>query len=407
MGERLPSYRKHSSGQARTTIRGRDYLLGEYGSKASYAKYHRLLAEWQASGGGTSFGVPVERYTIVELIADYVKYAKEYYGIGTKSEYHRVKPALAVMKRLYGPTAAIEFGPVQYKAVRQVISEEGDRSRTYVNKLCERIVRMLRWAVAEGKLPASVADAVGMVPGLKKDRTELRETEEVEPVDVAIVDKTLPCLSSVVADMVRFQLETGCRPGEVCSIQPGMVDRSNPDVWEINLHNHKNAWRGKKRTIYVPVKAQVILSKYLNRPADAFCFSPKDAKREIVEERTSKRVTPLSCGNRVGSNRRSKPQRIPGESYTTQSYGKAISRACEKAFPCPKEVKRKEDKAQWKANHNWSPNQLRHSFATRIRKELGIEAASVLLGHSEVGVTQIYAQRDKESAIAALKRISK
>jgi hypothetical protein len=35
-------------------------------------------------------------------------------------------------------------------------------------------------------------------------------------------------LSRVVADLVRFQRLTGCRPGEVCSLTPSMVDRYNP-----------------------------------------------------------------------------------------------------------------------------------------------------------------------------------
>ncbi|XZE21827.1 tyrosine-type recombinase/integrase [Pirellulaceae bacterium SH449] len=407
MGERVPSYRRHSSGQARVTINGKDYLLGEYGSPRSKREYARLIAEWGAQDNSRSFGIPVEQYTVVELIADYVKYAKQYYGIGTRSEYHRIKPALAVMKRLYGPTPAVEFGPVSFKAVRGTIANEGDRSRVYVNKLAERIVRMLRWAVGEGKLPPAVADAVGMVAPLKKDKTNLREMDEVQPVAIEMVEQTLPHLSRVVADMVRFQRETGCRPGEVCSIQPGMVDRTNPDVWEINLHNHKNAWRGKKRTIYVPKKAQEILSRYLLRAADAYCFSPKDSKKEVIEERSAKRVTPLSCGNRPGTNRKAKPQRVPGESYTTQSYGKAVYRACQAAWPVPKGMRKKADIAQWRKDHTWSPNQLRHTFATKIRKELGIEAASVLLGHSELDTTQIYAQRDKESAIEALRRLAK
>ncbi|XZE21066.1 tyrosine-type recombinase/integrase [Pirellulaceae bacterium SH449] len=407
MRARVPSYRKHSSGQARVTINGKDYLLGEYGSPSSKREYARLIAEWGAQDNSKSFGVPVPQYTVVELIADYVKFAKGYYGTGPRSEYHRVKPALSVLKRLYGPTPAVQFGPLQYKAVRDVIASEGDRSRTYVNRLCERIVRMLKWAVTEGKLPAAVADAVGMVPGLKKDRTSLRETEEIKPVPMETVEKTLPELSRVVADMVRFQLETGCRPGEVCAIQPGMVDRSNPDVWEIHLHHHKNAWRGKQRTIYVPAKAQAILSRYLLRPADAYCFSPKDANKEVLQDRTLKRVTPLSCGNKPGTNKRSRPKRIPGESYTTGSYGRAISRACERVWPVPKGMRKKADIAQWRKDHTWSPNQLRHTFATKIRKELGIEAASVLLGHSELDTTQIYAQRDKESAIEALRRLAK
>ena len=42
----------------------------------------------------------------------------------------------------------------------------------------------------------------------------------------------------------------------------------------------------------------------------------------------------------------------------------------------------------------WHPHQLRHTYATRIRKLYGIEAARVLLGHASVGVTEIYAERD-------------
>jgi hypothetical protein len=36
---RLPSYRKHSSGQARVTIGGRDHMLGPYGSPESKEAY--------------------------------------------------------------------------------------------------------------------------------------------------------------------------------------------------------------------------------------------------------------------------------------------------------------------------------------------------------------------------------
>jgi hypothetical protein len=38
---RVPSYRRHSSGNARVTINGKDHLLGKYGSKVSREKYNR------------------------------------------------------------------------------------------------------------------------------------------------------------------------------------------------------------------------------------------------------------------------------------------------------------------------------------------------------------------------------
>ena len=42
----------------------------------------------------------------------------------------------------------------------------------------------------------------------------------------------------------------------------------------------------------------------------------------------------------------------------------------------------------------WHPNQLRHNFATLARRQYGLEAAQVALGHSRADVTQVYAERD-------------
>ena len=40
------------------------------------------------------------------------------------------------------------------------------------------------------------------------------------------MEATLPHLAEVVADMVRFQRFTGCRPAEVCLVRPCDVDTS-------------------------------------------------------------------------------------------------------------------------------------------------------------------------------------
>jgi integrase len=397
----VPSYRKHSSGQARVSINGRDYLLGTYGSKESQAKYNRLLGEWFASNQSKSFGVPVEQLTVSQVLLAYVQYARKHYGTAQSSEFHLIKPALSAMRTLYGPTPASSFGPLQFKVVRDHLAKSGNRSRQHVNRLGNRIKRMLRWAAAQSMIPPSIPQSVGMVEPLKHGRTNLRETEGVEPVSPAVVEATLPHLSKVVADMVRFQLLTGCRPGEVCSIQPCLVDRSG-EVWEVKLRDHKTAWRGKNRVIYVPKAAQEILAKYLERPADAYCFSPKDTNKHVLKIRSENRTTPLSCGNKPGTNRVKRPKRVPGASYTTGSYGRAIARACLKAFPPPESLTSEKAIGQWNAAHSWAPNQLRHTFATKVRREHGLEVASILLGHSDVGVTQIYAEKDTQKAVAAI-----
>ena len=48
---------------------------------------------------------------------------------------------------------------------------------------------------------------------------------------------------------------------------------------------------------------------------------------------------------------------------------------------------------------HWHPNQLRHSYATRVRKQFGVEAAQVGLGHSRTDVVEVYAEKNLELAM--------
>jgi hypothetical protein len=43
--------------------------------------------------------------------------------------------------------------------------------------------------------------------------------------------------------------------------------------------------------------------------------------------------------------------------------------------------------------------------ATEIRKQFGLEAAQIILGHAQADVTQIYAERDSGLAIRIAKEV--
>ena len=226
----VPKYRKHrQSGQAIVTLNGRDHLLGPHGTRVSRLEYDRLVGEWLACGRSTAYGAPKCALLVVQLAADYLRHVRSYYGTGPASEYHRLLPILAPLRDLYGRTAAADFGPLQLKAIRdKFVALEW--SRTYVNANVRRVVRMFRWAAAEAKVAASVPQSLAIVPGLRKGKTTAHETAPVVPVDEATVDATLPHLPDIVADMVRLQRLTGCRPAEVCLLRPCDLDRSG-DVW--------------------------------------------------------------------------------------------------------------------------------------------------------------------------------
>ncbi len=72
--------KKHKTGQARIRVDGVDVYLGPHGSDASWAEYHRLLADWrrrQASGEAARCG-PVR--TVTDLAARFWSHAERHYA---------------------------------------------------------------------------------------------------------------------------------------------------------------------------------------------------------------------------------------------------------------------------------------------------------------------------------------
>jgi len=392
----VPKYRK-KAGRAVVTIAGRDhYLLGHYGSKASRIDYDRLIGEYLATGRrGTAQDVADQHISVTQLIAAYWKFAQGYYRKAGKptSELSVIKLALRDLKAFYGKEPATDFGPLKLKAIREHWITQGHARKT-INDQCGRIKRMFRWAVSEELIPAPVFQALASVAGLSIGRTAAKESEPVKPVAVDVVDRTLPYLSPVVADMVRFQLLTGARPAEVCKMRPMDIDRSNP-VWEYVVPDHKTVHHGRDRIVYIGPESQKVIRPYLLRDASQACFSPKESAAAVRARRAANRTTPLSCGNRAGTNCKLSPKRQANDQFVTASYGRAIARACDQAFPPPKGTA---DVKAWQTANRWAPNQLRHTAATEIRRRFGLEAAQVILGHAEAKITEIYAERDATKA---------
>src|SRR5262245_38676355 len=119
---RVPSYRRHYSGQAIVTLQGRDYYLGKYGSLESKAKYDRLIAEYLARGrvAPARSDEELEAPTISELLVRYVKHVDSYYVQDGKptSQVLIVKLALRVLRELYGNESGASFGPMALKTCR-------------------------------------------------------------------------------------------------------------------------------------------------------------------------------------------------------------------------------------------------------------------------------------------------
>ncbi len=400
-GFSTPKYRRHRpTGQAVVTIAGKDHYLGPWKTKASLLEYDRLIGEWLAAGRPT-MPIGASDLTVAELCRAYKRHAEHYYAKG--GTLHNIGTAMRTLRLRYGGTLAVALGPLSLKAVREQFVADG-LARTYCNRLVDHIRAAFKWAASEQLIPMSTWQALTTVTGLRRGHTEAHENEPVTPVDDALVDTVLPHLPAAVADMVRLQRLTGMRPDEVCRLRPCDIDRTTR-VWSYKPAEHKTAHHGKQRVVFIGPKGQDVLRKYLLRAADMYCFVPSEVVAAQLAKRHAARKTPLSCGNRPGSNCiRRRAKRKAGLRYDVAAYRRAIHRACDVA-----------DKLAHKADAaiaaderivpRWSPNRLRHSAATEIRKRFGIESAQVVLGHAKPDTTLVYAQADLDKAASIMEQV--
>ncbi|MCA9232201.1 MAG: hypothetical protein KDA57_16255 [Planctomycetales bacterium] len=274
----IPAYRKHrASGQAIVTVSGRTCYLGPHGTQASHLEYDRVIAEWLARGR-TPEQEEDASPALVELCARYLEFARGYYqkdGRCTKVV-PGIKSTIRYLKEYYGRTPARDFGPLALKALRERMIQDG-HSRRYINDHVARVKRLFKWAASEQLVPQATYQALALVSGLRKGKTQAHETTPILPVDQDVVDATLPHLSTVVGDMVRLQKLTGMRPSEVCALRPRDLDRSE-ETWVLAPASHKTEHHGRSRLIFVGPRGKQLLAKYLFRDDQECCFRPCDAE---------------------------------------------------------------------------------------------------------------------------------
>ena len=442
----VPTYQRHKpSGQAYVRLpagpgRRRVVYLGKYNTPESRDEYRRVVAELEHTTTGAPR--PTERgtdLTVNELLVAYLGHAVVYYrdpsGRPT-SEVDQIKRSVGPARELYGHRLVAEFTPMALEAVRARMIAAA-LSRSLINKRIDRVKRVFRWGVSKGLVPVGVYEALRTLGGLRAGRSAARESEPVKPVAPEQVAATLPFLNRHAAAMVELQRFTGMRPGEVCAISLGQIDRTAA-VWLYRPERHKTAHRGKERVVPLGPKAQAVVVKFLStelptvelpsvdpvnaksrqvaavayraagRSAEATLlsdlghavqivagrvidpaaplFSPKVAREEryrALRARRKSKVPPSQQNRRSAT-----PRRPAAEAFTPVGYAKAVAWGARRA-----------------GVGHWHPNQLRHLLATEVRRAFGLEAAQVVLGHSHAAITQVYAERDLNRAVDVAARV--
>jgi len=347
--KRLPSYRLHRpSGLAVVTIDGRDHYLGQYGTPESRQKYGELISQ-------AAIGVPVDPRpvagdvtTVAILVAAYMKYATQYYVKNGKvtDEVACIRSAMAPLLLLFAECDVARFSAPQLVAVRQQMIANG-WTRKFINKSVGRIRRMFRHGVANELVPPDVLTKLSAVTPLAAGRSEAVERPERHAVPeehlLAVRDHLR---TQVLRDLMDVALLTAARPGELCRLTMGMLDRSG-DVWKVVFRDHKMAHLGRTRTVLFGPRSQLILRRYLKAKPEEPVFGVKRATFSNNLKAVCKRLKiPVFTGH-------------------------------------------------------W----LRHTALTEIRREFGLDAAQTVADHGDSKTTEMYAAPDRSEGMAvAMKR---
>lgn len=402
---RIPKLCRHkATGQGVVRLNSRDFYCGVHGSPACEAEYRRLIAEWIAGGQALVSRVrqtihvagPAD-LTVNELVLEFLRWADAYYRKPSGEptlEPECLRLALRPLIRLFGPSPAAAFGPLSLRAVREAMIE-ADLARAEINRRISKVRRVFKWGAGRELIPESVHSALCKVEELRRGRSQAREREPVGPVQEASVEAILPSLSRQIKAMIQLQLLSGARPGEICLMRGCDLDTSGP-VWVYSPPDHKTAWRGKGRRIFLGPKAQAIVRTWLRPEREAYLFSPAEAEAERRAEQRTRRRTKVQPSQK--DRRRHSPKKRPGCRYTTASYRGAIAHGIARA-------NRERAERGEPAIPAWTPHQLRHLAASKLQREFGWDTARAILGHESPDTTAIYVERDERVACEAALRV--
>lgn len=365
---RKPKYRKHTArDRGFVEFNGkRHYLPGPYKSPESLDAYRKFL---RANVPEFAPLAPSSTVLVGDLVLRFQTWADEAYPIGPRSEAANCRAAFGHFDNADGLTPAAEFGPLRLKALMARMATR-KATRTYINAVAARIKRMFKWAVAEELVPGHVYHALAAVPGVRKGRSPAREPKKKQPVPWESVSPVLFDLSPTVRAMVLFHWHTGARSQSICQARVSQFDRSGK-LWE---------WRPKHKTeathdlvLYVGPQARAVLKPFFaGKSGSDYLFQPRHQN-----------------GKRARGFR---------SFYDSVSYLRAVTRAIERV-----NAKLADDSKP--PIPRWTPHQLRHTRATLVRAEHGLEAAQAALGHSTLQATQIYAQRQQALAKLVAERM--
>lgn len=376
----------------------RQVYFGDASDPSAYEAYQRWVAEAVKTGGRTkpSKAPSAEPgiYVLWELIDAFLKHAANRYrkrGEFTSTA-HGIQRACQLLIDSGDDinTAVKSFGPRRLRLYQEYLASL-DLSQVTINRYVTYIRRMFSWAAEQELIEPEQVYKLRAVPGVRagvpvgSSGTAPRRTEPRDAVPLSDIKAVFPAVTRGVRAMIRMQLLTGARPGEICGMRVGDVAEHPQDtscmVYTVRPEFDKVAHHDKTsptRVFLGPRASRLFRVLARGRSSEEFLFSPTWSYADHRRRAAVK-------GTRRSANAVRKP-RGKQDRYTVAGYRRAIARACE-VVGCV----------------SWSPHQLRHTRASKLAAEAGVVVARDLLSHTDLQVTNRYVHADDSDRLAAIR----
>lgn len=304
--------------------------------------------------------------TIENTVHKYLMNRASYYetGEGPSRQLNNLQSGLKPLIESIGHLPITELDGPRLAELRDEWAKTTNLVRTTINKRMQYVVAFGRWCVEKGIIKAEQLVSLQAVEKVKRGRYGVRDAEPVGPADpghVAAVMRDLPSTARGIIEMMQL---TGMRPGEVrtmraCDLE--LIRVEHRTVYRFTPKRHKTAHLGKRRRIFLVGRAYSLANERLSTLIGSSLFEAESQGYLFSVD---------DDGN---------------SPYQINSLHQAVRRSCDR-LSLPR----------------WTPNQLRHSYATNSRsKGFKLELIADLLGHADPRTTLIYAEPDDEAALRA------
>jgi integrase len=351
---------------------------------------------------------PISTVTVGQLLDKYEAHRKR----TARSPRHNLEhPDLRFVRRVrqflepYRDWSITAFGPDDLGDVQQALLKHeyihGNKKKRYtrrgINDTVKWIRKIWRWGLGRQFVKPEQVQGLEEIQALRMGDTNAPDNHKRSRVTKDELFKVVEVVNSVVGDMLKLIWYTGMRPYEVCEMRPYDIVCEDPECW-LYIPGRDRTPVGKHKTTryerikVIPLTAypqKILAARIKDFNSKEYIFTPREAMREFCDKKSADRRTPLSCGNRPGTNRKEHPMIKPGEMYTNSSLCRACKRGCKRA-----------------GVEKFVPYDLRRTMATGTRSMLGKEAAKVLLGHAKIDTTDIYLLEEVQEAMKIAKLLA-